>query len=236
MRPRVARGSGTSWQHVRVVHPRAQTSRIAMAPKEFLRVYLVMLVFANVAWCVVTKLTRRIRSLIRGFTGLRRGRRGRRSLCLQLPQRTLLLFFVFPDACLAVRRGIRRLRHLWGDGGGRGSHVAYAAHVAGAAFALIYYQFGWNLRAGARSSSAGRVSVPSPSPGCTSTSLPKKSRRPISRRSRSDSREDLPRRRSQPDGEGAADARKGQPRVSRAGRAAAGERARVIRCPLWETG
>jgi len=30
-------------------------------------------------------------------------------------------------------------------GGDRGSNVAYVAHVAGAAFALLYYQGGWNL-------------------------------------------------------------------------------------------
>ena len=112
--------------------------------REFLRVYLAMLVFANVAWCLLTRMTVGVESP--GLYGASGAIAGVVVLyAFNFPQVTFLLFFVFPVPAWLLGIGFVAYDIYGAMGGIHGSHVAYAAHVAGAAFALLYYQRGWNL-------------------------------------------------------------------------------------------
>ena len=111
-------------------------------PREFLRIYLATLVFANVAWCLVTMLTfgpngpgiYGASGAIAGIVVL---------FAFNFPNVTVLLFFVIPMPAWLC--GVLIVGYdIYGAVKG-GSEVAYVAHVAGAAFALLYYQCGWNL-------------------------------------------------------------------------------------------
>jgi membrane associated rhomboid family serine protease len=115
----------------------------AYGSKEFLRLYLVMVVFASVVWNIVVKLAHAppdvqaygASGAISGVVIL---------YALNFPRRTLLLFFVIPMPAWLL--GV--LVVVWDILGGLGLHdpnIAYSEHLAGAAFALIYYQRGWNF-------------------------------------------------------------------------------------------
>jgi membrane associated rhomboid family serine protease len=113
-------------------------------PREFLRVYLAMLVFANVAWCIITRMTVGVESA--GLYGASGAIAGVVVLyAFNFPHATFLLFFVIPIPAWLLGMGIVAYDMFGAMGGIAGSHVAYSAHVAGAAFALLYYQRGWNL-------------------------------------------------------------------------------------------
>jgi membrane associated rhomboid family serine protease len=112
--------------------------------REFLRVYLATLLFANFAWCIVTEFAGRTEwatcygasGAIAGVVVL---------YAFNFPHTTFLLFFVFPIPAWLLGAGIVIYGMYGAMVGIRGSNVAYVAHVAGAAFALLYYQGGWNL-------------------------------------------------------------------------------------------
>jgi membrane associated rhomboid family serine protease len=110
--------------------------------KEFLRVYLVMLVFANVVWCLATKLS--------GGEGAILGASGAIAGVLVLfafnfPHVTILAFFVIPMPAW-VFGVLVVLYDIYGAmARDPTSHVAYLAHVAGAAFGAVYYLQGWNF-------------------------------------------------------------------------------------------
>jgi membrane associated rhomboid family serine protease len=113
-------------------------------PKEFLRFYLATLVFANVAWCVAGSLTG-----APGYVGMY-GASGAIAgvvvlFAFNFPNVTVLLFFVLPMPAWLLGMGIVLYDIYGAMGGNAGSNVAYTAHVAGAAFAAIYYLQGWNL-------------------------------------------------------------------------------------------
>ena len=113
--------------------------------KEFLRLYLVTVVFANVVWSVANKIAGTPTGA-GDLRGLRRDCRRRGPVRLELPPRHDPAILRHTHACVAVRRAGGRLRHLWRNGrAARASNVAYAAHLAGAAFAFVYYWQGWNL-------------------------------------------------------------------------------------------
>jgi membrane associated rhomboid family serine protease len=111
--------------------------------KEFLRLYLATLVVAGVIWAVVGKIQGvepeqaavGASGAIAGVVVL---------YALNFPRRILLLFFVIPMPAWAVGMLVVVL-DLLGALGYSGTHVAYTAHLAGAAFGFLYYQFGWNL-------------------------------------------------------------------------------------------
>jgi membrane associated rhomboid family serine protease len=112
--------------------------------REFLRMYLTTLVFANVAWCVVTKMTSGAE--VNGIYGASGAIAGVVVLyAFNFPNRTLLLFFVIPMPAWLLGVGVVLYDIFGAMGGNRGSNVAYVAHVAGAAFAALYYLRGWNL-------------------------------------------------------------------------------------------
>ena len=61
------------------------------------------------------------------------------------PRSTILLFFVLPIPAWVLGVLVVGLDISGAMGGPGMSHVAYAAHLAGAAIALVYYQQGWNF-------------------------------------------------------------------------------------------
>lgn len=111
--------------------------------KEFLRLYLVLLVVASVVWAVTAKL--RGAPDAASAVGASGAVVGVVVLyALNFPRRTLLLFFVLPvpawlaGALLVVVDAIGALNP-------GSSNIAFTAHLGGAAFAFLYYQFGWNF-------------------------------------------------------------------------------------------
>jgi hypothetical protein len=62
---------------------------------------------------------------------------------LNFPHRTLLLFFVIPMPAWVAGLLIVLL-DIYGALTGAG-HIAFTAHLGGAAFAFLYFQLGWNL-------------------------------------------------------------------------------------------
>jgi membrane associated rhomboid family serine protease len=116
----------------------------ACGPKEFLRLYLVMVVFASVAWAVTNKIAGApdVLSMV-GASGAIAGVVV--LFALNFPHATILLFFVLPMPAWLF--GVLAVAYdIYGAmGGPQGSKVAYSAHLAGVAFAFVYYQRGWNL-------------------------------------------------------------------------------------------
>jgi membrane associated rhomboid family serine protease len=111
--------------------------------KEFLRLYLVMLVVAGLAWVIVERL--------QGASALARSYGASGAVtgvvilyALNFPRRTLLLFFVIPVPAWVVGVLVVTLDVL-GAVNSDGSNIGYTAHLGGAAFAFLYYRFGWNL-------------------------------------------------------------------------------------------
>ena len=109
--------------------------------KEFLSLYLTMVVFASVCWALFEQFA--------GHPGDLRcyGASGAVTGVLTLfifhfPKRTILYGFFLP-----IPAWMFGVMLVIGDMGGldAGDGVAHSAHLAGAAFALIYRQFGLNL-------------------------------------------------------------------------------------------
>ncbi len=116
----------------------------AYGGKEFLRLYLVMVVFASLVWNVLGKLA----GLPDGVAAI--GASGAIAgvvvlYALNFPRRTLLLFFVIPVPAWLCGVLIVGWDMLGASGRAGASNVAYSMHLAGAAFAFIYYQRRWNL-------------------------------------------------------------------------------------------
>lgn len=111
-------------------------------PREFLRIYLATLVFANVAWCFITFLTYGLNGP--GIYGASGAIAGVVVLfAFNFPNVTVLLFFVLPMPAW-VCGVLVVLMDMYGAVKG-GSNVAYVAHLAGAGFAALYHLRGWNL-------------------------------------------------------------------------------------------
>ena len=110
--------------------------------KEFLRVYLMLLVFGSLVWAAAGSLTGENATLI-GASGAVIGIVI--LFVLNYPREQVLLFFVLPMPAWAL--GVLYVAYdVWGAMSREStSHVAYAVHLSGAAFAFLYYRFGWNL-------------------------------------------------------------------------------------------
>ena len=111
--------------------------------KEFLRVYLAMVVFASVVWAVLAKLSGATDVAAYGASGAIAGVVV--LYALLFPRRTVLFLFIIPMPAwllgvLLVGWDMMGASHLAG-----GSTVAYSMHLAGAAFAFVYYQRHWKL-------------------------------------------------------------------------------------------
>jgi len=112
---------------------------------EFLRLYLVMVVFAALVWCVINNL--------RGDVSPRQGAYGASGaiagvvvlFALNFPRRTLLLFFVVPVPAWLAGVMVVALDIFGAMGRGGEDNVAYTMHLAGAALAFVYYRQQWKF-------------------------------------------------------------------------------------------
>ena len=123
--------------------------------KEFLRLYLVFLVVGALVWAVLSKLDKAPDAAsVVGASGAVAGVVV--LFALNFPRRTLLLFFVLPVPAWLV--GVLVVAgDAYGAMNRPESGIAYTVHLAGAAMAFLYYQFGWNFtRLGAGRFSLGR--------------------------------------------------------------------------------
>jgi membrane associated rhomboid family serine protease len=113
-------------------------------PKEFLRLYLVLLVFGSLVWAAAGKLqgAPELSSVV-GASGALAGIVV--LYALNFPRRTLLLFFVLPVPAWFVGILVVGMDIHGAVARPEGSRIAYAVHLAGAAFALLYYGLGWNF-------------------------------------------------------------------------------------------
>ena len=112
---------------------------------EFLRIYLATVIVAGVAWSVVNRLggtadyvsVYGASGAIAGIVVL---------YALNFPHRTLLLFFVIPMPAWLLG-AIVVVWDIYGamGGGTADKNIAYSAHLAGAAFAFVYYWQQWNI-------------------------------------------------------------------------------------------
>ncbi len=113
---------------------------------EFLRFYLLTLVIGSIVWSLANLL--RFAQPMPNFSVV--GASGAIAgvvilFALNFPRRTLLLFFVIPVPAWLV--GVLLIvSDVLGAAGSVGKgNVAYSVHLAGAAFAFLYFHFGWNL-------------------------------------------------------------------------------------------
>jgi membrane associated rhomboid family serine protease len=111
--------------------------------REFVRLYLAMLVFASIVWAVTNRLVypNQPSSLI-GASGAIAGVVV--LYALNFPKRILLFMFVLPLPAWLVG-ALAIALDIFGASGRADQHVAYTAHLAGAAFALAYYNGHWNF-------------------------------------------------------------------------------------------
>lgn len=114
--------------------------------KEFLRLYLALLVVASVVWVVVEMLQGApadasavgASGAVMGIVVL---------YALNFPRRTLLLFFVIPMPAWVAGLLVVGFDVYGATLGGREAQIAYTAHLGGAAFAFLYFRSGWKLSA-----------------------------------------------------------------------------------------
>jgi membrane associated rhomboid family serine protease len=115
-------------------------------PKEFLRVYLVLLVFGSLVWALTSKFVDGAPDFGSPLIGASGAVVGIVILfALNYPRVQVLFFFVLPMPAWVL--GILLVaQDMWGAMHRGGSdHVAYTVHLAGAFFAILYYQLRWNL-------------------------------------------------------------------------------------------
>lgn len=119
-------------------------------PREILRLYLVVVVLAGIAWATRACLTVP-EDRWHGYVML--GASGAVTtiillFCFLFPKRTILLMFVIPApawvlGALIIITNVMGMRMP--ESGRASGNVAYDVHLVGAAFAFLYYRFGWNL-------------------------------------------------------------------------------------------
>lgn len=115
--------------------------------KEFLRIYLTMIVFSSLAFVIVAN------TIARGHAGSMLGASGAVNgimvlYALHYPTRLLYIWGILPIptwlACLIMVGtnvvGFNQAMHGQND-----ARIAFEAHLAGALFAVIYFKTGWNL-------------------------------------------------------------------------------------------
>lgn len=108
--------------------------------KEFLRLYLSLIVLSSLVW-VISATAMHHHGAMYGASGAVIG--VMILFVLHYPQRTILLMFVLPVPAWLVGT-LCIVQNVLGLGS-RTDHVAYEAHLAGAAFAYLYYATGWHL-------------------------------------------------------------------------------------------
>lgn len=111
--------------------------------KEFVRLYFAILVFGSVVWAIVNNfLPGGAPAILFGASGAVTG--VVLLYALNFPRRILYLMFVLPVPAWLV--GVLVVGYdVWGAMGRAEAGVAYSVHLAGAAFAFIYFHQRWNL-------------------------------------------------------------------------------------------
>jgi membrane associated rhomboid family serine protease len=112
--------------------------------KEFLRLYLVLLVLSSLVWAAIGTFLESApkEESVVGASGAVTGIVI--LFVVSYPQARVLLFFVLPMPAWVL--GVLFVAwNIWGAMAQSTSHVAYTVHLSGAAFAFLYYRFGWNL-------------------------------------------------------------------------------------------
>jgi membrane associated rhomboid family serine protease len=121
-------------------------------PSEFLRLYLVMIVIGSLSWCGVAAVAAEQLGpdLEKGYALI--GASGAVSgvvflFVLNFPQRTLVLFPIPIPVKAWVIGVLLIVMNVFGQVGQRGQddNTAYLVHLAGIAFAFLYFRFRWNL-------------------------------------------------------------------------------------------
>ncbi len=111
--------------------------------REFIRLYLVMLVFSSVVFVLANRLfDPRQSSILFGASGAIAG--VVILFALNFPKRILLFMFVIPMPAWVM--GVLAIAmDIWGAMGRADQHIAYSAHLGGAVFALAYFNLHWNF-------------------------------------------------------------------------------------------
>ncbi len=110
--------------------------------REFLRLYLVMIVLGSVVWSATNMAMGRPSGPLIGASGAVAG--VILLFVVNFPRQTLLLFFLFPVPAWLV--GVMLVvGNLFGHAGYGDQTIAYEVHLVGIAFAAAYYYLGWNL-------------------------------------------------------------------------------------------
>jgi membrane associated rhomboid family serine protease len=127
----------TLWIFGTVVEP-------ALGRKEFLRLYLALIVVGGVAWAISARLSgappqtslEGASAAVVGVVVL---------FIFQNPHRTILFMFVIPMPAWLL--GVILVGYdMWGAmARNPGDNVAYVAHLGGAAFAAVYFRWHWRL-------------------------------------------------------------------------------------------
>ncbi len=112
--------------------------------REFLRLYLALIVFSGLIWASVA-LLRGVPPQV-GVVGASGAVVGVVLLfALNYPRQTVYLYMLFPVPAWVIGVVIV-LADLYGAlNPARGMHIAVEAHLAGAALAILYWRFGWNF-------------------------------------------------------------------------------------------
>ena len=111
---------------------------------EFLAFYLICVVLSGMVWAAATLAAGEPNALVIGASGAVVGVIV--LFAFNFPKRTILLFFVIPLPAWVLGLLIV-VMDLSGATGihQTGGNVAYVVHLAGAAFAALYYQLHWNI-------------------------------------------------------------------------------------------
>ncbi|HUT10307.1 MAG TPA: rhomboid family intramembrane serine protease [Thermoguttaceae bacterium] len=108
---------------------------------EFVRLYLVMLAVGSLVWVLGNQ--GNPYAALMGASGAVTGVVV--LFALNFPRQTLLLFFVLPVPAWLVGVIVVVGDALGAMGRESSGNIAYGVHLAGAAFAFLYFRFGWNL-------------------------------------------------------------------------------------------
>lgn len=114
--------------------------------KEFLRLYLSLIVISGIVWAVASWAEGASPNATAvGASGAVVG--VVMLFALNFPRQTVLLFFVVPVPAwvLGVLLVLNDLNEAFKSSGSGGSHIAWQAHMAGAAFAFLYFKRKWRL-------------------------------------------------------------------------------------------
>jgi membrane associated rhomboid family serine protease len=109
--------------------------------KEFLWFYMVTIVFGSILWCALNAVQGNHAVLV-GASGAITG--VVMLFALNFPKVTILFMFIIPMPAWVL--GVMLVVfNLFGMRGVGEDNVAYGVHLAGAGFALAYWQFRWNI-------------------------------------------------------------------------------------------